>query len=108
MSDGVRGDHPALVTTRSRILVSVLGNFSHRWRIVDDQITGRMVRTNIDIDDEACAAIMRRYRLVSKREAVNLALRTLAAGPLSLAAARRLRGSGSESDLEAMCGSSAT
>ena len=53
-----------------------------------------MVRTNINIDDEACVAIMRRYRLVSKRAAVNLALRTLAAGPLSLAAARRLRGSG--------------
>ena len=35
-------------------------------------------------------------------------LRTLAAGPLSLAAARRLRGSGWECDLEVMRGSSAT
>ena len=43
-----------------------------------------MSRTNIDIDDEACAAIMRRYHLVSKREAVNLALRTLA-GPVEIA-----------------------
>ena len=42
-----------------------------------------MARTNINIDDEACVAIMRRYRLVSKRAAVNLALRTLAAGPLT-------------------------
>ena len=48
-----------------------------------------MSRTNIDIDDKACAAIMRRYRLASKREAVNLALRTLAAESLSLVAARR-------------------
>ena len=61
-----------------------------------------MSRTNIDIDDEACAAIMRRYRLTSKREAVNLALRTVAAEPLSLDEARRLRGSGWEGDLEEM------
>ena len=61
-----------------------------------------MSRTNIDIDDEACAAVMRRYRLTSKRKAVNLALRTLAAEPLSLDEARRLRGSGWEGDLEEM------
>ena len=61
-----------------------------------------MSRTNIDIDDEACAAVMRRYRLASKREAVNLALRTLAAEPLSLDEARRLRGSGWEGDLDEM------
>ena len=59
-----------------------------------------MTRINIDIDDEACAAIMRRYRLTTKREAVNLALRTLAAEPLSLDDARSLRGSGWEGDLE--------
>ena len=59
-----------------------------------------MTRTNIDIDDDACAAIMRRYRLTTKREAVNLALRTLAAEPLSLDDARNLRGSGWEGDLE--------
>ena len=41
-----------------------------------------MSRTNVDINDEACAAVMRRYRLASKREAVNLALRLLAAEPL--------------------------
>ena len=63
-----------------------------------------MSRTNVDIDDEACAAIMRRYRLASKREAVNLAPRTLAAGQMSLAAARRLRGSGWEGDLDEMRG----
>jgi Arc/MetJ family transcription regulator len=49
-----------------------------------------MGRTNIDIDDVACAEIMRRYRLPSKREAVNLALRTLAASPLSLTAPARI------------------
>ncbi len=61
-----------------------------------------MSRTNIDIDDEACDAIMRRYRLTSKRQAVNLALRTLAAEPLSIDEARRLRGSGWEGDLDEM------
>ena len=61
-----------------------------------------MSRTNIDIDDAACAAIMRRYRLTSKREAVNLALRTLAAEPLSLDDARRLRGLDWEGDLDEM------
>ena len=35
-----------------------------------------MGRTNIDIDEEACDTVMRRYRLASKREAVNFALRT--------------------------------
>jgi Arc/MetJ family transcription regulator len=61
-----------------------------------------MSRTNIDIDDEACTEVMRRYRLASKREAVNLALRTLAAEPLTVEEARALRGAGWEGDLEAM------
>ena len=60
-----------------------------------------MSRTNIDVDDEACAEVMRRYRLATKREAVNLALRTLAAEPLSVEEARRLRGSGWQGDLDA-------
>ena len=59
-----------------------------------------MSRTNIDIDDDACAVVMTRYRLATKREAVNFALRTLATEPLSLDAARRLRGSGWDGDLD--------
>ena len=59
-----------------------------------------MARTNIDIDDEACQAVMERYQLTSKRDAVNLALRRLAAEPLDLDAARRLRGSGWDGDLD--------
>lgn len=61
-----------------------------------------MGRTNIDIDDDACAEIMRRYRLRTKREAVNLALRTLANEPMSLDEARAMRGSGWEGDLDEM------
>lgn len=61
-----------------------------------------MSRTNIDLDDDACRAVMERYRLSSKRDAVNLALRTLAAEPLDLDAARRMRGSGWDGDLDRM------
>ena len=58
-----------------------------------------MARTNVDIDNAACAEVMRRYRLSTKREAINFALRTLAAEPLGVEEARRLRGSGWEGDL---------
>ena len=61
-----------------------------------------MARTNIDIDDRACAEVMRRYRLPTKRAAVNFALRTLAAELLSVDEARALRGSGWDGDLDAM------
>jgi Arc/MetJ family transcription regulator len=59
-------------------------------------------RTNIDLDDEACSTIMERYELATKREAVNFALRTVAADALDLDAARRLRGSGWDGDLDEM------
>lgn len=66
-------------------------------------IYGRcMSRTNINIDDEACTEVMRRYRLATKREAVNFALRTLAAESLDVEETRRLRGSGWEGDLDEM------
>ena len=61
-----------------------------------------MSRTNVNIDDTACAVVMRRYHLKTKRAAINFALRSLAAEPLSLEEARRLRGSGWEGDLEEM------
>ncbi|MCY4626113.1 MAG: type II toxin-antitoxin system VapB family antitoxin [Acidobacteria bacterium] len=61
-----------------------------------------MARTNVDIDNEACATVMRRYGLSSKRQAVNLALRLLAAEPLRPDEARRLRGSGWVGDLQEM------
>ncbi len=63
---------------------------------------GHMSRTNVDIDDEACAEVMRRCRLKTKREAVNFALRALAAAPLGIDEARRLRGSGRDGDLDEM------
>ena len=61
-----------------------------------------MSRTNIDIDEKACAAVMRRYHFSTKREAVNFALQALATEPFSLDEARKLRGSGWEGHLEEM------
>jgi Arc/MetJ family transcription regulator len=61
-----------------------------------------MARTNVDIDEEACRAVMARYHLETKREAINLALRLLAAEPLSVDEARGLRGSGWDGDLDEM------
>ena len=61
-----------------------------------------MARTNIEIDDDACREVMRRYHLATKREAVNLALRRLAGEPLDLADARAMRGSGWDGDLDEM------
>jgi Arc/MetJ family transcription regulator len=59
-----------------------------------------MSRTNIDIDDAAYRAVMERYHLDTKRDAVNLALRKLAEEPLGLEDARALRGSGWDGDLD--------
>ena len=61
-----------------------------------------MSRTNIDIDDAACQSVMSRYHFESKREAVNFALRQLAAEPLDLAGARLMRGTGWIGDLDEM------
>jgi Arc/MetJ family transcription regulator len=59
-----------------------------------------MARTNIDIDEEAVAAVMKRYHLGTKREAVNFALRTVAAEALGVEEALAMQGSGWEGDLE--------
>ena len=61
-----------------------------------------MTRTNIDIDEDAVRVVMERYRLRTKREAVNFALRSIAGEPLDLDRARGLRGAGWEGDLDAM------
>lgn len=59
-----------------------------------------MTRTNIDIDIEACETVMRRYDLSTKRDAVNYALRLVAAEALDLTAAREMRGTGWDGDLD--------
>ena len=57
-----------------------------------------MARTDIDIDEEACSAVMRRFGLTTKGEAVNLALRLLAEE------VRAGRGIGWEGDLGVLRG----
>ena len=59
-----------------------------------------MARTNIDIDDEACAEVMRRYGLSTKREAVNYALRRLSVDRPTVEEVRASYGIGWEGDLE--------
>ncbi len=61
-----------------------------------------MGRTNIDINDRLVSEVMRRYRLASKREAVDLALRRLLGARLSRDQALALEGSGWEGDLTEM------
>ena len=61
-----------------------------------------MARTNIDIDDEACAEVMRRYQLRTKREAVNLALKMVAGDPMTVEEALQMQGTGWEGDLDEM------
>jgi Arc/MetJ family transcription regulator len=53
-----------------------------------------MARTNIDIDDELVGRAMRVYRLRSKREAVDLALRRLVGDPMDRREALAMEGSG--------------
>jgi Arc/MetJ family transcription regulator len=59
-----------------------------------------MSRTNIDIDDELVERVMRRYRLPSKRAAVELALRRLAGEPMSRGEALAMEGAGWSGDLD--------
>jgi len=49
-------------------------------------------RTNIEIDDSYLRAVMGRYGLRTKTEAVDLALRHLAGQPMSRAEALTMRG----------------
>jgi len=61
-----------------------------------------MARTNIDIDEEACRRVMERFNLTTMKDAVNLALRTLAIEPMTLDEALAMEGTGWEGDLAAM------
>ncbi len=53
-----------------------------------------MSRTNVDVDDEALAAVMARYRLATKREAINFALRKLIDEPMSTSEILAMQGTG--------------
>jgi Arc/MetJ family transcription regulator len=59
-----------------------------------------MARTNIEIEDELIARVMRRYGLRTKRAAVDLALRRLDLEPMTREEALAMRGTGWEGDLD--------
>lgn len=59
-----------------------------------------MTRTNIEIDDALIDRAMRIYRLRSKREAVDLALRKLVGEPMSREEALAMEGAGWAGDLD--------
>lgn len=59
-----------------------------------------MARTNVDVDEELIARVMRRYGLTTKRAAIDLALRRLDLEPMSREEALAMRGTGWEGDLE--------
>jgi Arc/MetJ family transcription regulator len=58
-----------------------------------------MTRTNIDMDDELTAEVMRRFGVTTKKAAVDLALRRLVGAPLSREFLLGLEGVGWEGDL---------
>lgn len=60
-----------------------------------------MSRTNIDIDDEACAEVMRQQGFKTKRDAVNYALRQQV-NKMTIEEALAMRGTGWEGDLDEM------
>ena len=69
-----------------------------------------MARISVEIDEEACAEVMRLYGLNTKREAINFALRMMAGKPIPPDPAKRLtreeigalRGIGWDGDLDAI------
>lgn len=61
-----------------------------------------MTRTNIEIDDHLIDRAMRLYRLRSKREAVDLALRKLVGEPMTREEMLSAEGRGWAGDLDEM------
>jgi Arc/MetJ family transcription regulator len=61
-----------------------------------------MGRTNIDLDDDLVAEVMRRYGVRTKRDAVDLALRRLVGVPLTREFLLGLEGIGWSGDLDEM------
>jgi Arc/MetJ family transcription regulator len=59
-----------------------------------------MSRTNVELDDELIARVMRRHGLKTKRAAIDLALRRLDLEPMSREEALAMQGTGWEGDLD--------
>ena len=61
-----------------------------------------MSRTNIEIDDQLIERVIRRYRLPSRRAAVDFALRSLVGNPMDRDEALAMEGTGWRGDLKAL------
>ena len=61
-----------------------------------------MSRTNVELDDELVAEVMRRYDLKTKREALDLALRRLVGPVVTTEDILSLEGIGWDGDLDEM------
>jgi len=61
-----------------------------------------MTRTNIEIDDRLIEDVMSRYRLRTKREAVDYALRRLSVEPMTREEMLAMEGTGWDGDLDEM------
>lgn len=61
-----------------------------------------MGRTNIELDDDLVAEVMRRYDLPTKRAAVDFALRRVAGPLMTREAMLAMEGTGWEGDLDAL------
>ncbi|MBD0024031.1 type II toxin-antitoxin system VapB family antitoxin [Gordonia pseudamarae] len=59
-----------------------------------------MTRTNIDLDDDLVAEVIKRFNVSTKKEAVDLALRRLVGVPLTTQFLHELRGIGWKGDLD--------
>jgi len=69
--------------------------------VIHQQVySDRVARTNIEIDDDLIERAMRRFRLRSKREAVDLALRRLVGEPMSREEMLAAEGRGWGGDLD--------
>jgi len=62
------------------------------------QTNDPMSRTNIDIDDALLTRVMQRYRLPTKKAAVDYALRAIAGAPMTRTEALSMEGTGWEGD----------
>lgn len=68
-------------------------------RLVYGLCMSTMTRTNIEIDDELVAIVMKRYELKTKKDAVDLALRQAAGTPLTREFLDSVEGMGWDGDL---------
>lgn len=62
------------------------------------------IRTNIELDEDSLRTIMDRYRVSTKTEAVDLALRHLAGQSMTREEALAMRGAGAIADVPADAG----